>query len=250
MAGWLFALAPAAVIAIVRDSAAQERPESRGMGTTLTAVLVDDQIGLVGHVGDSRAYLVRDDEIRRLTQDHSWVADRVRQGMLTEGEARRHRFRNIITNALGATERFQLDLLHFEVHPGDRLLVCSDGVSMLLSDAVLRDVVAGHDPDEAARILLDEANDRGSPDNITVVVGHVTSVGVRSKRYALPPVAQVPASVSISPTMSGIHEVEEVYPARNLRAWLRKQPWYPYRAWIVGSLYLVLLILVFALVER
>jgi len=72
------------------------------MGTTLTALLIDDQVGLLGHVGDSRAYRLRDGVLELLTHDHSWVADRVRQGLLSEEEARRHRWRNVITNALGA----------------------------------------------------------------------------------------------------------------------------------------------------
>src|SRR5690606_20305447 len=109
-------------------------PEHKGMGTTLTAVLIDDQVGLVGHVGDSRAYLLREGELRRLTDDHSWVADRVRQGLLSEDEASKHRYRNVITNAIGATPTFRLDVLHFEVQSGDTLLIVSDGVSMLLSE--------------------------------------------------------------------------------------------------------------------
>lgn len=229
---------------------ALERPESRGMGTTLTTVLIDDQVGLVGHVGDSRAYLIRGGTIRQLTQDHSWVAERVRQGLLTEDEARRHRFRNVITNALGATETFKLDMLHFEIAEGDRVLVCSDGVSMLLSDTMMRQIVEGAPPDEAAEQLIAEANDRGSPDNVTVVVAEVRRLATHPKRYALPPAADEPSSVKISGTMSGIREIEETFPARNLLATMRKQPWYPYRVWIVGSLYLVLLFLLFSLFGR
>src|SRR5690606_23509479 len=130
---------------------ALEHPEHRGMGTTLTAVLIDDQVGLVGHVGDSRAYLLRDGQLVRLTDDHSWVADRVRQGLLSEDEASQHRYRNVITNAIGATPRFKLDIMHFEVRAGDRVLIVSDGVSMLLSEALMEQVVAGCAPDEAVR---------------------------------------------------------------------------------------------------
>ena len=223
---------------------ALEHPEHRGMGTTLTTVLIDDQIAIVGHVGDSRAYLVRDGQIEQLTHDHSWVADRVRQGLLTEDEARRHRWRNVITNALGATTAFKLDLHHFELREGDRLLLCSDGVSMLLSELMMLQVVDGHDPQQAAERLIEEANDRGSPDNVTAVVLHVTSVATRPKRYALP--ERDDASIDITDTMSGIRRVEDAFPSRGPLATLRKQPWYPYRMWIVGSAYLLLLFVLFS----
>lgn len=224
---------------------ALENPEHRGMGTTLTTVLVDDQVAIVGHVGDSRAYLVRDGHIEQLTHDHSWVADRVRQGLLTQDEARRHRWRNVITNALGATTAFKLDLHHFELREGDRLLLCSDGVSMMLSEPMLQQIVERHPPQEAAERLIEEANDRGSPDNVTAVVLHVSSLAHRPKRYALPEGSD-PASIDITETLSGIRRVEDTFPARGPLASLRKQPWYPYRIWIVGSAYLLLLFVLFS----
>ncbi len=228
-------------------SFALEHPEHRGMGTTLTAVLLDDQVGLVGHVGDSRAYLVRDSSIRQLTADHSWVADRVRQGLLTEDEARRHRWRNVITNALGATATFRLDVLHFAVRPGDRLLLCSDGVSMLLSETMMAQVARESPPAQAARQLVVEANDRGSPDNVTAVVIEVHEVEARAKRYTLPASAEEAESVDIGDTMSGIRRIEEEYPSNGPLGKLRKHPWYPYRVWLLGSLYLLLLFLLFSL---
>jgi PPM family protein phosphatase len=222
-------------------------PEHRGMGTTLTAVLVDDQVAIVGHVGDSRAYLIRDGAIEQLTHDHSWVADRVRQGLLTEDEARRHRWRNVITNALGATATFKLDLQHFTVRDGDRILVCSDGVSMLLSDAMMTAIVSAHGPQEAVERLLSEANDRGSPDNVTAVVLLVRSVVPRTKRYTLPDEGGEPSSIEITETLSGIRTVEDAFPVQSLLNAMRRHPWYPYRIWILGSLYLVLLVLIFAI---
>jgi PPM family protein phosphatase len=223
---------------------ALEHPEHRGMGTTLTTVLIDDQIAIVGHVGDSRAYLVRDGKIEQLTHDHSWVADRVRQGLLTDDEARRHRWRNVITNALGATTAFKLDLHHFELREGDRLLLCSDGVSMLLSELMMLQIIEGNAPQEAAERLIEEANDRGSPDNVTAVVLHIATVSSRTKRYALP--ERDDASIDITDTMSGIRRVEDAFPSRGPLATLRKQPWYPYRMWIVGSAYLLLLFVLFS----
>ena len=165
---------------------ATENPEHQGMGTTLTTIYIDDQVGLVGHVGDSRAYLVRDGVIRQLTFDHSWVAERVRQGILTQDEAKVHRLRNVITNALGATPEVKLDVLHFDVKPGDRIVMCSDGVSMLMSDEQLRDIVQDFTPEEATARLIDESNKRGSPDNVTAVVLEIKAVEPRNKRYAPP----------------------------------------------------------------
>jgi protein phosphatase len=185
-----------------------------------------------------------------LTEDHSWVAERVRQGLLSEEEARKHRWRNVITNALGATPSFRLDLLHFEVREGDRILVCSDGINLLLSDQVLARIVREHTPAEAAAHLVAAANERGSPDNVTAVVLHVERLERREKRYSLPERTWEPGSVDIGETMSGIRRVEEEFPSRTLLSKLRRQPWYPYRIWILGSLYLVLIFLLFSLWDR
>ena len=242
---------PAAIARAVQDANleiydyATDHPESRGMGTTLTTLLVDDQVGLVGHVGDSRAYLIREGEIHQLTQDHSWVADRVRQGLLSEEEARHHRWRNIITNALGSTPKFKLDIFHFEVRSGDRLLLCSDGVTTLLSDEVILHILGEHPPEEAAAKLIESANERGSPDNVTAVVLFAETVEAKPKRYALP--KEEAASVNIGETMSGIYKVEEAYPSSSRFAKLRRQSWYPYRVWILGCLYLLVLFLYFSL---
>ena len=242
---------PAAIARAVQDANleiydyATEHPESRGMGTTLTTLLVDDQIGLVGHVGDSRAYLVRGGEIHQLTQDHSWVADRVRQGLLSEEEARHHRWRNIITNALGSTPEFKLDIFHFEVRSGDTLMLCSDGVTTLLSDEVILQILRGYAPEDAAAKLIESANERGSPDNVTAVVLFAEAVEPKPKRYDLP--KEDASSVRIGETMSGIYKVEEAYPSRNRFDKLRRQNWYPYRVWILGCIYLFVLFLYFSL---
>ncbi len=219
-------------------------PEHQGMGTTLTIVLIDDQVGLVGHIGDSRAYLIREGAISQLTQDHSWVADRVRQGVLTEDEAKRHRWRNVITNALGALPEIKLDIDHFEVRSGDRLLVCSDGISMLLSDAQLLEVASRYPPEEAVSRLMQLADGRGSPDNLSAIALHVEQVEVRSKPYALPSKS---ASVELRGTLSGIRQVEEAYPAQDWLSRLRRQSWYPYRFWLAACGALLLLFVYFGL---
>jgi protein phosphatase len=225
---------------------AAEHPESKGMGTTLTVIVLDDQVGLIGHVGDSRAYLIRDNGIRQLTLDHSWVADRVRQGLLTEEVARGHRWRNVITNALGSQPQIKLDVMHFDVRPGDLILLCSDGVSMLLPPELMQRIVQDSPPATACRRLLEEANNRGSPDNITAVIVQVNDVQERPKRYALPAGQDEPATVNIGESMSGIRNIEDAFPVQDMFTKLRKQPWYPYRLWLLGSLYLLLLIIVFS----
>ena len=225
---------------------ATEHPEHQGMGTTLTALLIDDQVGLVGHVGDSRAYRLRDGTLEQLTHDHSWVADRVRQGLLSEDEARRHRWRNVITNALGANPTFRLDLAAVDVQAGDRFLLCSDGMSMVVSEGLMAQILADRPPQAAVEALVAEANDRGSPDNVTAVVVEVAALAPQPKRYELPSASAIPTSVEVSDTMSGIRHVEDAYPLRSPLRALRRQPWYPYRGWIVGSLYLVLLFLAFS----
>jgi len=226
-----------------------EHPEHRGMGTTLTAVLIDDQVGLVGHVGDSRAYLLRDGQIIRLTDDHSWVADRVRQGLLSEDEASKHRYRNVITNAIGATPTFKLDVLHFEVRPQDVVLLVSDGISMLLSEPLMAQLATSHEPKVAVRRLLREANDRGAPDNVTAVVLRVDEVVSRHKRYDLPEKQLEASTVAIGDTLSGIREVEDDFPANGPVARLKRHPWYQYRGWLLGCVSL-LAVIVFFLLRR
>lgn len=228
---------------------ASENPEHEGMGTTLTTVLIDDQVGLIAHVGDSRAYLVRDNKIDQLTHDHSWVADRVRQGVLTEEEAKRHRLRNVITNALGSNAEVKLDIQHFDVKQGDKLLLCSDGISMLMADDFLRDILVNNSPDDAVKALIEEANKRGSPDNITALVIEVEAIEAQAKNYALPESQIEPNSVTITQTLTGISQIETAYPRQDTVSKLKRQAWYPYRLWIVGSLYLVLLIVIFTVLR-
>lgn len=226
---------------------AAENPEHQGMGTTCTVAVLDDQVGLVGHVGDSRAYLLRGGELQQLTLDHSWVADRVRQGILSEEEARQHRWRNVITNTLGSSPEVKLDLLHFDVRAGDVVLLCSDGVSMLLSPELITRIVSENPPAEACAALLAEANSRGSPDNVTALVLRVNRVEPKNKRYALPPGgAFTPVSVQLGETLGGVRQVEDDYPSQGPLSRMRRHVLYPYRFWLLGSIYLILLILLFS----
>ena len=247
------AYAPAALARAVQSANleifdyAAEHPENHGMGTTLTSVYIDDQVGLIGHIGDSRVYLVRDGTIQQLTYDHSWVAERVRQGVLTQDEAKRHRLRNVITNALGALPEVKLEMSHFDTRAGDKLLLCSDGINMLLSDDALLEIIGrSADPDTIAADLIEEANKRGSPDNITAVILYVEEVETRTKKYALPPkVEEQPSAITIGGTMTGIRRIEEAYPRQDFLSELKRKSWYPHRWWIIASLYLALLIIAF-----
>ena len=148
------------------------RGEWRGMGTTIVAMVNLGDRAVIGHVGDSRAYLLRDDRLVRLTNDHSWVSEQVRLGLLTEEEADRHPMRNIITRALGNREDLDVDVAEQSVVPGDVFLLCSDGLNTMLTDDEIRQILSGHasEPEEACRALVDAANARGGEDNVTVVV--------------------------------------------------------------------------------
>jgi protein phosphatase len=166
----------------------------RGMGTTLTAgTLVTGGTLLVGHVGDSRAYLLHDGELRQVTEDHSLVEELVREGRLTADEAAVHPQRSIITRALGLDPAVEVDVYPVELAPGDRLLLCSDG----LTGMVQTDVIAGilrreEDPSRAAAQLVDAANHAGGEDNITVVVVAVTDEApVREVPEAVEPIEAV-----------------------------------------------------------
>jgi protein phosphatase len=183
---------------------AGQRPESRGMGTTATALWLDLPYALVAHVGDSRAYMLRKGQpLTQLTQDHSWVAERVRQGVLNEEEAKTHRWRNVITNALGSFPNSRVDIVGFKIELGDTFLLCSDGLSGVLDDKVLTEVLETSAPEEAANKLVQLANEWGGPDNISVVVVQIVSLPTTtaSKPYALPLEAAAGSPVSLQSTV-------------------------------------------------
>ncbi|MFN8587413.1 MAG: Stp1/IreP family PP2C-type Ser/Thr phosphatase [Candidatus Eisenbacteria bacterium] len=150
--------------------------EQRGMGTTCTAVVVRGTKLWIGHVGDSRAYLVRQGETHRLTSDHSLVAELVERGHLTEQEAKHDPRRNVVTRSVGALAEVQVDAGAVEepLLPGDRIVICSDGLHGQVSDSEIAMLVGESEPDEACRGLIDLANERGGPDNITAIVARIT----------------------------------------------------------------------------
>jgi serine/threonine protein phosphatase PrpC len=150
---------------------AQEDSSRAGMGTTLTAAMVDGQQVAVGHVGDSRLYLFRDGQIERMTRDHSLVEEFVRQGKLTPEQAEKHPQRSVITRALGPENSVEVDTFRIPARDGDVFLLCSDGLSGMVSDDDMRAILeAGGPLDEAAKALVEAANDNGGRDNITAVL--------------------------------------------------------------------------------
>jgi serine/threonine protein phosphatase PrpC len=148
-----------------------------GMGTTLTAAYVDDAHVAIAHVGDSRAYLYRDGTLQRLTQDHSLVDELVRRGKLTEEQAAEHPQRSIITRALGPEPDVEVDTWTYPARAGDVVLLCSDGLTSMISEERVRDTLAAYDSlDAAADALIHEANEAGGRDNITVVLFRLEEV--------------------------------------------------------------------------
>jgi serine/threonine protein phosphatase PrpC len=149
---------------------AQEDSSRAGMGTTLTAAMLRDDEVALGHVGDSRAYLLRDGQLKRLTKDHSLVEELRRQGRLTEEQAEEHPQRSIITRALGPEPSVNVDTMTFPARDGDVFLLCSDGLTTMVSDDQIRDIlVSSRSLRSAVNKLVDAANRGGGRDNITAV---------------------------------------------------------------------------------
>jgi len=139
------------------------------MGTTCISLLLNADQAIVGHVGDSRAYLVRDGQVWQLSEDHSLVNEQVRAGLLTDEEARHSRLKNIITRSVGFEEDVLVDVIGVETKAGDRFLLCSDGLSNLIDAGEIRDALTHTDIDKVPEMLVELANSRGGEDNITVV---------------------------------------------------------------------------------
>jgi protein phosphatase len=155
-----------------RIAAAMGDDESlRGMATTCAAVLVGKNGPVVAHVGDSRVYLWRGAALRQVTEDHSWVGEQVRAGVLSDDDARRHPWRNVVTRALAGGDDPEVDVADLPLQAGDRLVLCSDGLSGVVSPEKLSELV-GNSPslDEACKALIAAANAAGGPDNITVAM--------------------------------------------------------------------------------
>lgn len=153
---------------------AEENPAREGMGTTATIlrVLPDDTGIVLGQVGDSRAYRLREGSLERLTRDQTWVQRQVDAGLLEAGEAEGHPYSNILVQALGLETEIEPEVVESEAEAGDLYLLCTDGLNAVLSDDDIRDALAGSgdDLEDAAALLVRRANEEGGPDNVTVVL--------------------------------------------------------------------------------
>ncbi len=154
--------------------ATQANPEWLGMATTVVSAVIDPDINTayIAHVGDSRAYLIRNHRIIQITQDHSWVNEQIKAGLITREEARNHRLRNVVTRALGGPQEPLVDITEEILRPDDILILCTDGLTGPVEDHEILQIVMDHQDDleNATRALIDRANALGGPDNITVIL--------------------------------------------------------------------------------
>lgn len=155
---------------VLRQAASD--PKLKGMGTTVAAALLSTDALSLAHVGDSRIYLFRGGELRRLTRDHSMVEDMVAAGQITALQARTHPFRNVVTRALGTKETVEVEISRLVPKPGDVVMLCSDGLTGMLEDAAIAKVLDANigSPFASAQALVKAANDAGGDDNISVVL--------------------------------------------------------------------------------
>ncbi len=149
------------------------RPGLSQMGTTLTALFVSKGRACIGHIGDSRAYLLRSGRLKQITDDHSIVGEQLRAGVLKPAQARSSPHRHVITRALGIANDLNGDFSGHDLRRNDTVLLCTDGLTEMVDDGAIQKVLTGHAPREAAQKLIIAANERGGVDNITVVVVRV-----------------------------------------------------------------------------
>lgn len=144
--------------------------ERSGMGTTMTALVIRGEEAFIAQVGDSRCYLLRDGKIRQITDDHSWVSEQVKLGVLTKEEASMSPFKNVITRSLGNAPSVEVDIFHEEINEGDEYLLCSDGLSNEVTDKEMAEAMKRKSPSGAAQELVELALERGGRDNATLII--------------------------------------------------------------------------------
>ncbi|MBA2682816.1 MAG: Stp1/IreP family PP2C-type Ser/Thr phosphatase [Ktedonobacteraceae bacterium] len=152
---------------------AHENQQQSGMGTTCVAAVLRGETAFIANVGDSRAYLVRRGMVKQVTQDHSWVMEQIQMGRMSEEEARTHEMRNVITRSLGPFPDVDVDIFAEQLEEGDGLVLCSDGLSGMMTDLDILRIVEGFTPQESVLQLLNYANAQGGADNITAIVVRV-----------------------------------------------------------------------------
>ncbi len=210
----------ARVVALIQEAnrqvfqRARDDADTSGMGTTITVALVEDRVVAIGHVGDSRAYLIRDHKVEQLTDDHSLVAELVRSGRLSPEEAEIHPQRSVITRALGTDPDVDVDSFSVEGQPGDVFLICSDGLTSMVDDETILGIVDERraNLDAAAKELVGAANRSGGEDNITVVFFELTDKVPEppAETKAMPAVQEPPTLEADEDTLSGLEGVPAV----------------------------------------
>lgn len=155
----------------------KNNPNYRQMGTTVVVFALAGSDAILAHVGDSRIYLIRDDNIIQETEDHSFIYEQLKERLITPEEAKHSFFRSMVTRALGVKEKVQIDIGTLKVKQGDIFLLCSDGLSDFVEDSEIKSVVKEHDGDIDAgcQALVDLANSKGGHDNITIIMGKVVT---------------------------------------------------------------------------
>ncbi len=207
-----------AVVELIKEAnrrvyeAATDDEARSGMGTTITAALVEDGTVQIGHVGDSRAYRIRDGQLEQLTEDHSLVAELVRSGKLTPEEADVHPQRSVITRTVGTDPDVDVDTFSVDARPGDVFMLCSDGLTTMVADESIREIVQRHraNLDKAVRALVDAANEGGGEDNITIVLFEIGESGVAREDTATLPLAAEAEPAADEETLSGLEGVPTI----------------------------------------
>ena len=201
----------------VFEAAAGDETRS-GMGTTITAALVADERVHIGHVGDSRAYRLRDGRLEQLTEDHSLVAELVRSGKLSPDEADTHPQRSVITRTVGTDPEVDVDTFSVDARPTDVFLLCSDGLTTMVSDEAIAQLVEKHREslDKAAKALVDAANRGGGEDNITIVLFELGEDGGVTEQTATLPVVEEPPGTADEDTLTELQGVPTIEDTRML----------------------------------
>ena len=215
---------------------ARSDPSLRGMGTTCTLLMIDGDVAHIAHVGDSRAYLLRDGTIRQLTEDHTLVERMVREGRLSAQEAANHPQRSVITRALGVDAQVQVDVMEEQLAEGDRILLTSDGLtSMVEPEDIAAALDQEEDPQAAAARLVDMANEAGGEDNVTVLVLHVRNDGPPRRDATAQqdgPPAPPPPAPAREDTRTGALAGQDAPPPRR---WVRPLIWTVAVVAVLGS---------------
>jgi protein phosphatase len=149
---------------------AAANPQYSGMGTTIVSIVLNGNGAMLCHVGDSRAYMLNSGKLVRLTEDHTYVNEQFKTGLITEKQMETHSMRNVLTRSLGFSEQVKVESQKLNIHAGDRYLLCSDGLSHMVADDVIAEIGGTPDAVHSVSTLIDVANTNGGDDNITVII--------------------------------------------------------------------------------